>query len=83
MAPHQEGRALGPKRDGADRWDQHANLKFGHSVNAKATDKPIAALLRDLKARGMLDEALILWTDMQRLGIPGMTAGVERQLKAL
>jgi hypothetical protein len=52
---------LSPKRDGADRWDQHANLKFGHSVNAKATDKPIAALLRDLKARGMLQDTLVLW----------------------
>lgn len=52
---------LSPKRDGADRWDQHASLKFGHSVNAKATDKPIAALLRDLKTRGLLQDTLVVW----------------------
>ena len=52
---------LSPARQGADRWDQHAKLKYGHSVNAKATDKPIAALLRDLKARGMLRDTLVLW----------------------
>ncbi len=52
---------LSPARPGADRWDQHAKLKYGHAVNAKATDKPIAALLRDLKARGMLRDTLVLW----------------------
>jgi hypothetical protein len=52
---------LSPKRQGIDRWDQHASLKHGHSVNAKATDKPIAALLRDLKARGMLKDTLVIW----------------------
>lgn len=53
---------LSPARNGIDRWDQHAKLKHGHSVNAKATDKPIAALLRDLKARGMLRDTLVLWS---------------------
>ena len=52
---------LSPKRDGVDRWDQHAGLKHGHALNAKATDQPIAALLRDLKARGLLDDTLVLW----------------------
>jgi uncharacterized protein DUF1501 len=52
---------LSPKREGADRWDQHANLKRGHTVNAKATDKPIAALLTDLEARGLLNETLVVW----------------------
>jgi hypothetical protein len=52
---------LSPKRQGVDRWDQHADLKRGHSMNAKATDKPIAALLQDLKARGMLRDTLVLW----------------------
>ena len=33
---------LPPKREGADRWDQHSRLKQGHMANAKATDKPIA-----------------------------------------
>jgi len=47
---------------GHDRWDQHGNLKKGHEDNALATDKPIAGLLKDLKARGLLDETLIVWT---------------------
>jgi len=52
---------LSPKRDGFDRWDQHANLKRGHTANASATDKPIAGLLTDLKARGLLDDTLVIW----------------------
>ncbi len=46
---------------GFDRWDQHSNLKAGHEKNAKAVDKPIAGLIKDLKARGMLDSTLIVW----------------------
>ena len=46
---------------GVDRWDQHSNLVDGHTKNARATDKPIAGLLRDLKSRGLLDETLIVW----------------------
>jgi hypothetical protein len=44
-----------------DRWDQHGNLKQGHENNARAVDQPIAALLRDLKSRGMLHDTLVLW----------------------
>jgi hypothetical protein len=51
---------LCPKVEG-DRWDQHSGLKAGHENNARATDKPIAGLLTDLKARGLLDETLVLW----------------------
>lgn len=46
---------------GADRWDQHSNLKDGHQKNSLAVDQPIAALLKDLKARGLLDETLVVW----------------------
>ena len=46
---------------GADRWDQHANLKGGHENNARAVDQPIAALLKDLRQRGLLDETLVVW----------------------
>jgi len=46
---------------GHDRWDQHSNLKEGHEDNARATDKPIAGLLKDLKQRGLLDETLVVW----------------------
>jgi hypothetical protein len=46
---------------GHDRWDQHSKLKEGHQVNALATDKPVAGLLKDLKSRGLLDETIVLW----------------------
>ncbi|MCC7420290.1 MAG: DUF1501 domain-containing protein [Planctomycetaceae bacterium] len=42
-------------------WDQHGNLKDGHEKNCRAVDRPIAALLTDLKARGMLDDTLVVW----------------------
>ncbi len=45
----------------ADRWDQHRNLKDGHERNALATDQPIAGLLTDLEARGLLDSTLVVW----------------------
>jgi len=41
-------------------WDQHANLEKGHRGNAHAVDQPIAALLDDLEARGLLDDTLVL-----------------------
>lgn len=47
---------------GADRWDQHSNLKKGHENNAHAVDQPIAGLLKDLKLRGLLDETLVVWS---------------------
>ena len=36
---------------GGDRWDQHNNLKAGHENNTRAVDRPIGALLADLKQR--------------------------------
>lgn len=47
---------------GNDRWDQHNNLKKGHEDNARAVDQPIAALLKDLRKRGLLDETLVVWS---------------------
>lgn len=44
-----------------DRWDQHRDLIDGHTRNSKAVDKPIAGLLQDLKARGLLNETLVIW----------------------
>jgi hypothetical protein len=46
---------------GHDRWDQHANLKAGHTQNALSVDQPIAALLADLKQRGLLEQTLVIW----------------------
>ena len=45
-----------------DRWDQHNNLRDGHTKNAKSVDQPIGALLGDLAERGLLDRTLVVWT---------------------
>jgi hypothetical protein len=42
-------------------WDQHGGLKEGHARNCLAVDQPIAALLKDLKTRGMLEDTLVAW----------------------
>src|SRR3954470_2384622 len=42
-------------------WDAHANLKENHPKRARWTDQPVAALLGDLKQRGMLDSTLVVW----------------------
>ena len=42
-------------------WDQHRNLKHDLAWNCTMADQPIAALLRDLKTRGMLDDTLVVW----------------------
>ncbi|HXU11150.1 MAG TPA: DUF1501 domain-containing protein [Candidatus Binatia bacterium] len=48
------------RRDYPD-WDQHAHLKAGLEANASQVDRPIAALLTDLKRRGLLDDTLVVW----------------------
>lgn len=45
----------------ANPWDQHGKLKQGHEAMAHQVDQPIAGLLRDLEARGMLEETLVIW----------------------
>jgi hypothetical protein len=42
-------------------WDAHVALEENHRFNAKRTDQPIAALLADLKARGLLERTLVVW----------------------
>ena len=42
-------------------WDQHGNLRASLKRNAAITDQPIAALLTDLRRRGLLDSTLVLW----------------------
>jgi hypothetical protein len=43
------------------KWDQHDNLTRDHAKNAMEVDQPIAALLSDLKQRGLLQDTLVLW----------------------
>jgi len=45
----------------ANPWDQHGDLIKGHGKMAHQVDQPIAALIKDLKARGLLDSTLVIW----------------------
>lgn len=47
-----------PDKDG---WDAHAKLKDNHTPRARWTDQPVAALIADLKQRGLLDTTLVIW----------------------
>jgi membrane-anchored protein YejM (alkaline phosphatase superfamily) len=49
------------KRSSCQLWDQHGSLRAELANNCAATDKPIAGLLKDLKARGLLDDTLVIW----------------------
>jgi hypothetical protein len=46
----------------ANPWDQHNKIEIGHGAMASQVDKPIAALLKDLKQRGLLDDTLVVFT---------------------
>ena len=43
-------------------WDSHDYLERGHTARIKSVDKPMAALIRDLKQRDMLKDTLVIWT---------------------
>ncbi|MEL7498492.1 MAG: DUF1501 domain-containing protein [Planctomycetota bacterium] len=43
-------------------WDSHDYLERGHSSRINSVDQPIAALIKDLKQRGMLEDTLVVWT---------------------
>jgi len=49
------------KRNSCQLWDQHSELRKELPNNCAAVDKPISGLLKDLKARGLLDETLVIW----------------------
>jgi hypothetical protein len=49
------------KRKSCQLWDQHGGLQAELANNCAATDLPIAGLLTDLEARGLLDETLVVW----------------------
>jgi hypothetical protein len=49
------------KRSSCQLWDQHGGLRTELPANCAATDRPVAALIKDLKNRGLLDETLVIW----------------------
>ena len=62
-------------------WDHHDDLETGHRELARQCDRPIAAFLKDLKQRGMLDDTLVIWggefgrTPTVELPTPGSNQG--------
>ena len=58
-------------QSGPSHWDQHADLLARHPQNAREVDQPIAALLKYLKQRGLLDDTLVLWGGRVRTNIDG------------
>jgi len=47
--------------EGPRAWDAHDDVRKNHDLHCAETDRPIAALIRDLKQRGLLDSTLIVW----------------------
>jgi hypothetical protein len=47
--------------EGPRAWDAHDDLKKNHELHCAETDRPIAGLLTDLKARGLLERTLVIW----------------------
>lgn len=43
-------------------WDAHENVLENHTIEAQRIDQPVAALVRDLRQRGLLDDTLVLFT---------------------
>ena len=60
---------------GGSQWDAHADLEGNHTKMCTRCDQPTAALIKDLKQRGMLDDTLVVWggefgrTPMSQRGI--------------
>ncbi|MSR31770.1 MAG: DUF1501 domain-containing protein [Gemmataceae bacterium] len=70
-----------PSFDGNNSpWDQHSQLKQNHEKNARITEQSVAALIFDLKQRGLLDETIVLWAgEMGRTPHnPGVSASAGR-----
>ena len=49
------------RRSSCQLWDQHGGLRSELPANCASTDLPIAGLLKDLKARGLLEDTLVVW----------------------
>ncbi len=44
-----------------NKWDAHSGIEKNHAELCRSMDQPVAALLKDLKSRGLLDETLVIW----------------------
>jgi uncharacterized protein (DUF1501 family) len=62
--------------EGVGNWDGHRQLKKDYDRHGPILDRPVAALLRDLKARGLLEDTLVVWsTEFGRM--PTFQAGAQ------
>ena len=62
--------------DNNANWDAHADIYENHPKQAESMDQPLAGLLKDLKARGMLEDTLVVWTtEFGRMPIPTQGIG--------
>src|SRR5213076_702829 len=48
--------------EGVGNWDGHKTLKTQYDIHGPILDQPAAALIKDMKARGLLEDTLVLWT---------------------
>ena len=48
--------------EGVGNWDGHKSLKAQYDIHGPILDQPAAALIQDMKARGLLEDTLVLWT---------------------
>ena len=55
-------------------WDGHENVKDNHDTQAATMDRPVAALIHDLKQRGMFEDTLLVWTT--EFGRSPLTQGI-------
>jgi len=70
-------------------WDHHSNIQGSLPAQCRTTDQPTAALLRDLKQRGLLNETLVIWGGelgrgpvAQNSDKPGIATGRDHQIAA-
>ena len=47
--------------NGVTNWDSHSDIFKTHAMQAEIMDQPTAALIKDLKSRGLLENTLIVW----------------------
>ncbi len=60
-------------------WDHHSRLTSWCTARCRDTDQPTAALVKDLKRRGMLDDTLIIWGGEFGRGVAGQGNGIVRK----
>ena len=70
---------------GSESWDHHGKVRDGMKKNAREVDQPVGPLLEDLKQRGLLGEALVVWaSEMGRIPfVNGSNPGREHNSRAL